>query len=67
MKFTILITMLLLAGCASTKKVVYTIQSNPPDAVIDVNGVTLCDQTPCKVELSCSTISPIVTGKQHCN
>jgi hypothetical protein len=47
------IIFLVLIGCASTKKVSYNIVSDPSDVVIEVNGTTLCMQTPCKIELQC--------------
>lgn len=43
----------MLSGCAGTKKIDYTITSDPPNAQVDVNGVRM-GETPVGVWLSCS-------------
>lgn len=40
-------------GCATTRVVTYNIESEPAGAAIESNGVTICDSTPCKIELQC--------------
>ena len=49
----ILFAVVLLSACSSQKMIRYTVETNPRDAIIDVNGVNLCTQTPCEIQLEC--------------
>lgn len=40
-------------GCAKTRLVVFDVQTDPPGGYVDVNEITKCPETPCKVELLC--------------
>lgn len=50
----LIIAALLLSSCSSQKMIKYTVETNPPNATIDVNGTNLCSSTPCEIELECN-------------
>lgn len=52
-KVWILVLLPFLAGCSTINKVYFNVESEPQGAVIESNGVTLCDSTPCKIEMDC--------------
>lgn len=43
----------LLFGCASSRDVVFEANAIPAPAAIEVNGMVICDSTPCKIMLRC--------------
>lgn len=53
MKYLGLIIAMGLVGCATSRTVVYEVESAPAKALIEVDGNVLCDSTPCKLELEC--------------
>lgn len=55
MKKILLATFLMaLSSCASQKMIKYVIETDPPEASIDVNGMNYCQRTPCEIKLQCS-------------
>lgn len=55
MKRLILVSIVLTGvGCATSRKVIFSAEATPVKAMIEVNGVTLCDSTPCEITLQCS-------------
>lgn len=50
----IIILTILLSACSSQKMIKYTVETNPTDATIDVNGTNLCTGTPCEIQLECN-------------
>lgn len=43
-----------LVGCATTRDVTFHATSSPVKASIDVDGVTVCESTPCQFYLRCA-------------
>lgn len=42
-----------LCGCSHVVPVRFQVDSDPQGAVIERNGVAICDSTPCTIELGC--------------
>lgn len=49
----LMLSLLLLAGCTHSKLVYFDVETDPPGAVIESGGVSLCDSTPCTIEMKC--------------
>lgn len=54
----LILAALVLSSCAAVQKsnkVFFAVETNPPDVVIEKDGITLCSSTPCRIELECKT------------
>lgn len=54
-----------LSGCTHMVPVEFDVETDPPGAVVESDGVTLCESTPCTVELKCR--KRIITGSAKGN
>ena len=52
---SVLIFSLTCTACATSNKILYEVTSNPPQAPIDVNGVSM-SETPTEISLQCSKV-----------
>ena len=48
-----IIVFLLFTSCATQKKIVFSVETEPVEAIIEVNDVVVCESTPCDFWLSC--------------
>ena len=49
-----LFCVLVLYGCATSRNVGFKALSDPPNVTIEVNGIVMCDKTPCDFYMRCS-------------
>jgi hypothetical protein len=54
MRIVLFAALMIVVGCASSRDIVFNTDATPVRASIEVNGVVMCNSTPCKIILRCS-------------